>query len=537
MIGRTALHFVAEAGDPSRLVGRQVANAGFISAYLDHGKEGAVPIHAMPADFERFKADFPTDRALIHVPAHQPRKLADQGGLFMPGPALAKRAWHRRLIGRGRYSLTGVTHAMASSRAQDAVRDMLVAPMASWDALICASEPIRGLVRSLADGYADALGDIVGRKPTFLPQLPVIPLGVDVGSFSAIDPAAGKAFRAAQGIAEDSFVALFLGRLSYHTKAHPTPFYRALEMLAARIGRPVTLIEAGWYYNPETEAAFDAAANSFAPNVQVIKADARDPSVKAAVLAASDVFVSLVDNVQESFGLTPVEAMAAGLPTVVSDWDGYRDTVVHGETGFLIPTLMPPPGAGYEYAWRLAAEQDDYDVHVGVVAQHLAVDIPKTVEALAGLATEPEVARRMGEAARRRALQAYDWPVIVRAYEALWQELEERRAFHIEEEPKPSPQITDPFRTFAGFASEAIGRAFKVQPVSDAEALLDQLAQSPISAMDRRSLEDGRALVAAMRQQGVMEMQDELPEAAVSEAARTFRALAWLLKMGVVERV
>jgi len=92
--------------------------------------------------------------------------------------------------------------------------------------------------------------------------LPVIPLGVDVGCFSAIDPAAGKSFRAAQGIAEDSFVALFLGRLSYHTKAHPTPFYRALEMLAARIGRPVTLIEAGWYYNPETEAAFDADRKS-----------------------------------------------------------------------------------------------------------------------------------------------------------------------------------------------------------------------------------------------------------------------------------
>lgn len=537
MIGRTALHFAAETGDPSRLVGRQVANAGFISAYLAHGKDGAVPVHATPADFEHFRAAFPTGRALTHVPSHQPRKLADHGGLFMPGPALVKRAWHRRLIGRGRYSLTGVTHAMASPRAQDAVRDMLVAPMASWDALICASEPIRDLVRSLADGHADALGDIVGRKPVFQPQLPVIPLGVDVGSLSAIDPAAGAAFRQAQGIAEDSFVALFLGRLSYHTKAHPTPFYRALEMLAARIGRPVTLIEAGWYYNPETEAAFDAAATSFAPHVRVVKADARDPAVKAAVLTASDVFVSLADNVQESFGLTPVEAMAAGLPTVVSDWDGYRDTVVHGETGFLIPTLIPPPGAGYEYAWRLAAEQDDYDAHVGVVAQHVAVDIPKTVEALAALAAGPEVARRMGEAARRRALQTYDWPVIVRAYEALWQELEERRAFHTEEEPKPSPQVADPFRTFAGFASESIGQGFKVQPVDAAEALLERLAGSPISAMDARTLEDGRALVAAMRRQGAMEMQQALPEAAVSEAARTFRALAWLLKMGVVERV
>ena len=52
---------------------------------------------------------------------------------------------------------------------------------------------------------------------------------------------------------------------------------------------------------------------------------------------------SLSDNMQETFGLTPIEAMAAGLPSVVSDWDGYRDTVQHREHGFRIPTLAPPP--------------------------------------------------------------------------------------------------------------------------------------------------------------------------------------------------
>lgn len=38
--------------------------------------------------------------------------------------------------------------------------------------------------------------------------------------------------------------------------------------------------------------------------------------------------------------------MAAGLPVVVSDWDGHRDTVVDGENGFRIPTYALPAGSG-----------------------------------------------------------------------------------------------------------------------------------------------------------------------------------------------
>ena len=57
--------------------------------------------------------------------------------------------------------------------------------------------------------------------------------------------------------------------------------------------------------------------------------------------ASADLFLSLVDNPQETFGLAPVEAMAAGIP-VIGDWDGYRFTVSDGVEGFRIPTLAPP---------------------------------------------------------------------------------------------------------------------------------------------------------------------------------------------------
>ena len=55
---------------------------------------------------------------------------------------------------------------------------------------------------------------------------------------------------------------------------------------------------------------------------------------------AASYSLSLVDCLQETFGLTPIEAMASRLPVVVSDWNGYRDTVVEGRTGYRVPKLI-----------------------------------------------------------------------------------------------------------------------------------------------------------------------------------------------------
>jgi glycosyltransferase involved in cell wall biosynthesis len=45
----------------------------------------------------------------------------------------------------------------------------------------------------------------------------------------------------------------------------------------------------------------------------------------------------LTTAVDEDFGITPVEAMAAGKCVLATDEGGYRETVVDGRTGFLLP--------------------------------------------------------------------------------------------------------------------------------------------------------------------------------------------------------
>src|SRR6202012_5551691 len=136
-----------------------------------------------------------------------------------------------------------------------------------------------------------------------------------------------------------------------------------------------TFVLAGWFPGGERERQFyEAAARAYAPDVAVHFVPGDDRARIGALWAGADVFVSLVDNIQETFGITPVEAMAAGLPVVVSDWDGYRSTVRDGVEGFLIPTLGGPPGGlGDTFALRLALEMDSYQAYVGTVAQHTAL--------------------------------------------------------------------------------------------------------------------------------------------------------------------
>jgi glycosyltransferase involved in cell wall biosynthesis len=139
------------------------------------------------------------------------------------------------------------------------------------------------------------------------------------------------------------------------------------------------------------------------------------------------VFTSLVDNFQETFGLSPIEAMAAGLPSVISDWNGYRDTIRDGIDGFRVPTLSMPSGSGGDIADRYDWGIDSYDFYTFHTSQLVSVDTDATVEAYRKLISNRELRLKMGRAARQRALAHFDWLVIRDRYVALWEELNERR--------------------------------------------------------------------------------------------------------------
>jgi starch synthase len=190
--------------------------------------------------------------------------------------------------------------------------------------------------------------------------------------------------------------------------------------------------------------------------------DGRQASARTQAWSAADVFCSLSDNIQETFGIAPIEAMAAGLPVVVSDWDGYKDTVRHGVDGFRVPTLMPSAGQGQDLALRHALELDNYDHYCGLTCALVAVDLRAATAAFVQLLGDPALRRRLGDAGRAHAQQARDWRHIMGAYEALWAQQAELRLAAAPKHPAPTPQDQpwparmDPWHAFAAYPTQQL---------------------------------------------------------------------------------
>jgi glycosyltransferase involved in cell wall biosynthesis/phosphoheptose isomerase len=95
----------------------------------------------------------------------------------------------------------------------------------------------------------------------------------------------------------------------------------------------------------------------------------------------------------EPFGITPLEAAACARPLVGTAVGGLLDSVDDGVTGVLVPPR----------------------------------DVPALAEAVRGLLADPDRRAEMGRAARRRAVQRFDWDVVAERTEHVLADVAGRR--------------------------------------------------------------------------------------------------------------
>jgi D-inositol-3-phosphate glycosyltransferase len=409
--------------------------------------------------------------------------------------------------------------------------------------VICTSPSVHASLSEMFEGWGDYLAERTGGKPPTRPALPILPLGVDGEALAALAdrPQARAALRGRLGVAQDDVLVLWVGRLSFFEKAFPQPMYLAVKRAAEASGVRVHFAMAGWFPGENDRERYEEAARRHAPDMPLHFLDGNDRELLGELWAGSDIFLSLVDNIQETFGITPLEAMAAGLPVVASDWDGYRFTMRDGVEAFLIPTLGGPRGGlGGNIVQQHIFEISNYQVYVGQVAQHTAVHVGCAAEALVRLIAAPELRKKMGAAGRLRIAETLDWRVVAPQYHALVDELAAVRAASADPAVRRrfDPVRGDPFADFAGFATQVFSPETLLAAASGASGA-DLLGELPV--LDRafarlRATPEECARALDLLAAGTAKTSREVLEAFPPPRRRAVEmGLIWMAKLGLID--
>ncbi|MFP5377598.1 MAG: glycosyltransferase family 4 protein [Acidimicrobiia bacterium] len=221
-----------------------------------------------------------------------------------------------------------------------------------------------------------------------MPPVTVVPPGVDAGRFVPLAAEERARARAGLGLPPDADVVLGVGRLV------PRKGMDTLVRAAARLapGRPRLVVAV-------------AGAGRDLRRLRRLAADRRAPvrflgrvpdAVLPAAYGCADVFAAPCRSrwgglEQEGFGIVFLEAAACGVAQVAGDSGGAAEAVADGETGIVVARPSDPVAVA---------------------------------DAIAALLDDAGRRRALGEAARRRAVERFDYDVLAGRLDAVLSGLE-----------------------------------------------------------------------------------------------------------------
>ena len=326
-----------------------------------------------------------------------------------------------------------------------------------------------------------------------LPKLRIehLPLGIDDIWLDPLDKAVARSILS---LDPEIPVILYLGRISREYKADLEPLIRAMRSVKQEFPSVQLLIAGSTVHAPST-SDLDRIIHEFGlgANVRVLANFPR--ALKKVLLSAADVFISPVDNIQESFGISILEAMAAGLPVIASDWSGYKELVSHGKTGFLVETCIDP--SVWSEADQLAALAFPPQVE-HCIAQRTVVDVNQLTERMRNLLGNTELRTRFGSAGQQRVKDEFLWSKVIQNFGLLWKEQAARfKGSAVDSSTLDTRRAFEQYATSNGNgmalvraepeASEEYAKRFPHDPAGC--ALLEMCGQSPhlLSELVKRS--------------------------------------------------
>jgi hypothetical protein len=326
------------------------------------------------------------------------------------------------------------------------------------------------------------VGKSFNQNGKFDGKLSHLPLGYD---FSLDDNLSKTQAKVMMNFERETKYILYLGRLSPSTKADLYPLLLVFKSLREKCGFKIKLLLAGGVNPSELRIHKDMIHElELDSDVQLIINF--DLAKKKALISSADVCVAPSDNIQETFGISIIEAAACGVPVVAADIDGYKDLVVQNETGFKIKTTWID---NFE-----PCEIDDlYDFSVMqiMLSQAMAIDCEEMEEKIFLLLNDEELNTKIGKNAAKRAVENYRWDVVIKQYEKEW-DLLKSEALKVGRPKERMPNVYSNcyLETFSHYPTQTFNENLILQLTFDGENVAKHKKQMPPTYTDNAIMLD-----------------------------------------------
>jgi glycosyltransferase involved in cell wall biosynthesis len=301
-----------------------------------------------------------------------------------------------------------------SSYLQTAMLPLLTAPLLPCDTIVCPTQSSRAAVERRLTAVAEKFASVWNSPLSSLPRLALIPWGIDTERFAPLDQASA---RRTLDLPLDRPILLCGGRVRIQDKMDWTVLLLMFDRICRMVQPRPLLILAGSNPSEYGRLLLSQASDLGLGNDVESFFDLPDACLPS-LYAACDIFLSPVDTLSETFGLTIAEAMACGRPVVGSDWDGYKELIVHGITGFKVRTDWVDC-LGEVNALAPVLGETQVHLHAG---QSVNVDVGQLAHYVVELLKNHCLRAKMGQLGRKHAVARYDWRAVISQWETLWRE-------------------------------------------------------------------------------------------------------------------
>ena len=427
-MANAAIFYASDAYRPGDkgINGRRVAGESFLKGFLKHGVVDEFVIlaksNAEAEEVGTLLKQVRPDKAMRAEGLIRPQTMAPAQALYYPAANIAPEAWRRADHGSGAWAIFGLTHTTSTQGIMQGFFDLRMAPVMEWDAVICTSRAVQVSVLTQMDLIDNHIRHRFGVEPPPRPMFPVIPLGIHTEDFPRSEPAR-VALRTRLNAGPDDVVFSTVARLSPHEKFDPIPIFLSMQAASRELPADVKMhvVMCGIFHQPYARKVFEEGAVKIMPNVGFLLLDGQKAEERQATLSAADVFLFMIDNIQETFGLAPLEGMAAGLPILGSDWDGLKDTITN-DVGFRLKSRMLGPQHLANESLRFQGGVDDYPQYCAAVSSMTELDMADMKAKILALASNPALRLKMGAAALALVKSQYDWTAVIPQMQELWAE-------------------------------------------------------------------------------------------------------------------